>query len=207
MIVRHGLALAQQYGLTLNQDFNAETTEGVGEYHLSIGSRWRTSSASAFLKPVESRRNLKIITNTVVTRIIFENKKAVGVEITSGGHRQIIHADAEVILSAGAIQSPQILQLSGIGPAKLLKKYGVEVIADRPGVGQNLQDHYQMRTIVRMRSKTSLNNQIRNPISLIRMGLDWAFRGRGALTVGAGQVGGAMRTRFAPQMRLTCNCS
>ena len=192
------LSAAQQYGLTLNQDFNAETTEGVGEYHLSIGSRWRTSSASAFLKPVESRKNLKIITNTLVTRIIFENKKAVGVEIISGGHRQIIHADAEVILSAGAIQSPQILQLSGIGPAKLLKKYGVKVISDRPGVGQNLQDHYQMRTIVKMRSKTSLNNQIRNPISLIRMGLDWAFRGRGALTVGAGQVGGAMRTRFAP---------
>jgi choline dehydrogenase len=79
-----------------------------------------------------------------------------------------------------------------------LKEHGIDVVVNRPGVGQNLQDHYQMRTVVQMRSRDSLNNQIRNPISLLKMGLDWAFRGRGALTVGAGQVGGAMRTDFAP---------
>ena len=191
------LDAAQQFGLPLNDDFNADTTEGVGEYHLSIGSRWRSSSSRAFLEPAKNRKNLKILTETLVGRVLFKNKKAVGVEIIRGGQKKAIHADTEVILSAGSIQSPQILQLSGIGPGKLLKRYGIDVLVDRPGVGQNLQDHYQMRTIVRMRSRASLNNQIRNPFSLLKMGLDWAFLGRGALTVGAGQVGGAMRTSLA----------
>ena len=192
------LDAAHQYGLPLNDDFNADTTEGVGEYHLSIGARWRSSSSRAFLAPAKTRKNLDILTKTLVTRVLFKNKKAVGVEIDQEGQKQVLHAETEVILSAGAIQSPQILQLSGIGPKKLLKNHGIDVVVDKPGVGQNLQDHYQMRTIVQMRSRDSLNNQIRNPFSLLRMGLDWAFRGRGALTVGAGQVGGAMRTDFAP---------
>lgn len=192
------LDAAQQFGLPFNDDFNADTTEGVGEYHLSIGSRWRSSSSRAFLTPIKNRSNLHILTKTLVSRVLFKNKKAIGVEVIRNGQKTAIHADTEVILSAGAIQSPQILQLSGIGPGKLLKKHGVDVLVDSPGVGQNLQDHYQMRTIVRMRSRASLNNQIRNPFSLLKMGLDWAFLGRGALTVGAGQVGGAMRTNLAP---------
>jgi len=192
------LNAAHQYGLPLNEDFNADTTEGVGEYHLSIGSRWRSSSSRAFLAPAKSRKNLDIMTKTLVNRVLFENKKAIGVEIAQDGRKQIIHAETEVILSAGAIQSPQVLQLSGIGPGALLRKHGIDIVVDSPGVGQNLQDHYQMRTIVQMRSQNSLNKQIRNPLSLLKMGLDWAFRGRGALTVGAGQVGGAMRTRLAP---------
>lgn len=192
------LEAAQQYGLKSNDDFNAETTEGVGEYHLSIGARWRSSSARAFLATAKNRENLDIMTNTLVARILFENKHATGAEIIQDGQRRKVYADAEVVLSAGSIQSPQILQLSGIGPGRLLQKHGIDVLVDNVGVGQNLQDHYQMRTIVRMRSGASLNKQIRNPLSLVKMGLDWALRGRGALTVGAGQVGGAMRTRFAP---------
>jgi len=195
------LEAANEYGLPSNPDFNAETTEGVGGYHLSIGSRWRSSSASAFLNPIKNRKNLTIFTNTMVTKILFKNKRAIGVQLSREGVVSEVFASAEIILSAGSIQSPQILQLSGIGPGKLLKNFEIDVVSNSNGVGKNLQDHYQMRTIVRMRSKKSLNNQIRNPFSLIKMGLDWAINGKGALTVGAGQVGGAMRTKFAPDQK------
>ena len=141
------------------------------------------------------------MTNVLVERIVISNRQAKGIKVNHNGDTMDIMAHKEVILSAGAIQSPQLLQLSGIGPGKLLKKFGIPVIADRPAVGGNLQDHYQMRTIVRMKKKRSLNNQIRNPFSLMQMGLDWAIRGRGALTVGAGQVGGGARTEYAPTLR------
>ena len=193
---------AEETGIPRTEDFNTGNNFGIGYFQFTTSRnkllKLRCSAAKGYLNPIKNRSNLKIVTKAHVQKINFEGKKVTGVSYYQKEKVVTVKANREVILSAGAIQSPQILQLSGIGPAKLLKKYGVEVIADRPGVGQNLQDHYQMRTIVRMRSKTSLNNQIRNPISLIRMGLAWAFRGRGALTVGAGQVGGAMRTRFAP---------
>ena len=115
----------------------------------------------------------------MVTKILFKNKRAIGVQLSREGVVSEVFADAEIILSAGSIQSPQILQLSGIGPGKLLKNFEIDVVSNSNGVGKNLQDHYQMRTIVRMRSKKSLNNQIRNPFSLIKMGLDWAINGKG----------------------------
>ncbi len=192
------LRSASQFGLPRNDDFNGVTTHGVGAYHLSIGRRWRSSAAKAFLKPALKRPNLTVMTNVLVERIIINDRKAQGVRLRRDGNAMDIMASREVILCAGAIQSPQILQLSGIGPGKLLKDLDIPVIIDRPGVGGNLQDHYQMRTIVRMKTRDSLNNQVRNPISLARMGLDWAIRGRGALTVGAGQVGGGARTEHAP---------
>lgn len=110
-------------------------------------------------------------------------------------------AAREVLLSAGALQSPQILQLSGIGPADLLKEQGIPVTVDAPEVGGNLQDHYQMRTIVRMLNKNSLNDQVRNPIKLAQMGLQWLLKGSGPLTVGAGQVGGGGCTKYATNGR------
>ncbi len=189
---------AQQYGLPRNSDFNGETTEGIGEYHLSIGSRWRSSSASAFLKPIKHRKNLKILTHAFTERVLFKNKSAVGVEVLVKSQRMQISAESEVILCAGSIQTPQILQISGIGPPALLRRHGISLVAKSPNVGQNLQDHFQMRTILKMRSNNSLNRQIRNPIELAKMGVMWALYGRGPLTIGAGQVGGAMRTRHAP---------
>jgi len=192
------VAAAQQMGLPKNDDFNGETTFGVGAYHLSIGHRWRSSAATAFLKPALRRPNLVVVTNTMVEKIIITDGRATGVQIRQDGESRKVFASAETILSAGAIQSPQILQLSGIGPAKLLTKMGIDVLIDRPEVGGNLQDHYQMRTIVQMRDPISLNNAVRNPLSLMKMGYEWLFHGRGALTVGAGQVGGAARTEHAP---------
>lgn len=191
------LEAAQQSGLPANDDFNGETTFGVGRYNLSISKRWRESSAVAFLRPALQRPNLTVETGALVLRVLFAGTRAVGVEWLREGVRVQATADAEVILSAGALQSPQLLQLSGIGRASLLASHGIPVVADLPGVGENLQDHYQARTIVRLRQRNSLNNDVRNPIRLADMGWQWLVHGRGPLTIGAGQVGGAACTEHA----------
>lgn len=192
------LEAATETGLSRNDDFNGDTTAGVGSYHLSIGRRWRSSSATAFLNPAMARHNVTVLANVLVEKILIENKTAIGVRFRHAGAIHDIKASSETILCAGAIQSPQLLQLSGIGAGKTLRQFGIDVVVDRPSVGSNLQDHYQMRTIVRMRDRKSLNNDVRNPFKLAKMGIDWLFQGRGALTVGAGQVGGAARTKHAP---------
>jgi choline dehydrogenase len=180
-----------QFGLPRNTDFNGATTFGVGAYQLGIRNGWRSSASNAFLSPVKERKNLVVQTRATATRVLFRDRVAIGVEFVSGGQRQEAHAEREVILSAGTVQSPQLLQLSGIGPAKLLEANGVQVIADAPDVGENLQDHYQARTIVRLKDRLSLNDDVRNPLKLAAMGLQWLFQSAGPLTVGAGQVGGA----------------
>jgi choline dehydrogenase len=186
-----------EFGLPRNPDFNAETTLGVGSYQLGIGRHWRSSSASAFLQPVADRPNLTIMTGAQVSKVVFKGSAASGVEWVRAGKIAMASAEREVILSAGALQSPQILQLSGIGPADLLRDLGIPVIADAPEVGRNLQDHYQARLIVRLKEKISLNDQVRNPVELAKMGLQWMLDGSGPLTVGAGQVGGAACTEHA----------
>ncbi len=191
------LEAARQFGLPVNADFNGETTYGVGAYNLSISKHWRESAAAAFLRPVRTRSNLTIITRAQVTRILFKGATATGIEWSSNGSTTRAEAAGEVILSAGALQSPQLLQLSGAGPSALLRRHGITVVADLPGVGGNLQDHYQARTIVRLTGGGSLNNDVRNPLRLMQMGWDWLAHGRGPLTIGAGQVGGAACTEHA----------
>jgi choline dehydrogenase len=188
---------AVEYGLPRNSDFNGETTFGVGAYQLGIGRHWRASSASAFLRPASRRPNLTVITRAQVSKVTCRDRVATGVEWISNNRIFAAAADREVILSAGALQSPQILQLSGIGPADLLRGLGVAVVADVPEVGHNLQDHYQARLIVRLKDRISLNDQVRNPVELARMGLQWMLAGTGPLTAGAGQVGGAACTEYA----------
>ena len=198
---RAWIAAAQEYGRPFITDFNGETTFGVGAYQLSIKGRWRSSSATAFLTPALSRPNLTVISGAHTSRVLFEGQRTVGVEwIENGKVRQAI-AKREVILSAGALQTPQILQLSGIGSEKLLAAHGIPLKVDAPEVGQNLQDHYQMRVIVRLREKVSLNDQVRNPVKLTLMGLQWLLKASGPLTVGAGQVGGGACTRYAENGR------
>jgi choline dehydrogenase len=194
---RAWIEAAKQSGLPENRDFNGETTFGAGEYQLSIGSRWRASSAAAFLHPIRRRPNLTIDTKSLATRVLIDKQRAIGVEWVQDGITKQAFADAEVILSGGALQSPQLLQLSGIGPADLLHSHGISVIADLPGVGENLQDHLQVRTVLRLKKKLSLNDDVRNPLRLAEMGLDWLFNGRGPLTVGAGQIGAAACTEHA----------
>ena len=195
------LAAARSFGLPANSDFNGDTTYGVGAYDLSIGKRWRASSAVAFLHPVQDRANLTLQSRTNVTRVLIENRIATGVETIRDGQRETINAAREVIVCAGAVQSPQILQLSGVGPADHLRRFDIAPVCDLPGVGANLQDHYQARIVLKMKAPGSLNNDVRNPVKLAGMGLNWLFRGRGALTVGAGQVGGGACTRYADSGR------
>ena len=192
---------AQEYGLPFNADFNGESAFGVGSYQLSIARRFRASASAAFLKPALKRSNLTLETKAHVEKIIIKNGRAVGVQWVSDGRRHTANANSEVVLSAGSIQSPQILQLSGIGPSALLQKNGIDVVADSPEVGENLQDHYQMRMVVKLNQKISLNDDIRNPLKLAKMGFDWMFAGKGPLTVGAGQVGGSACTKYAANER------
>ena len=186
-----------EFGLPRNRDFNGATTLGVGTYQLGIGRHWRSSSASAFLHPVAHRPNLTVMTGTQVSKVVFRGRVAVGVEWIRDGQPFNSTADREVVLSAGALQSPQLLQLSGVGPADLLRGFGIPVVADAPEVGRNLQDHYQARMIVRLKRSISLNDQVRSPLGLAKMGLQWVFAGSGPLSAGAGQVGGAACTEYA----------
>jgi choline dehydrogenase len=186
-----------EFGLPRNPDFNGATTFGVGSYQLGIGRHWRTSSASAFLRPIRHRNNLTIITNAQASKVLFTGRIATGVEWINGGRVFNANVEREIVLSAGALQSPQLLQLSGVGPADLLREFGIRVVADAPEVGRNLQDHYQARMIVRLKRPLSLNDQVRNPYELAKMGLQWLLAGSGPLTAGAGQVGGAACTEYA----------
>ena len=179
------------YGLPFNGDFNGATTHGVGPYQLTIKGGWRRSAARAFLKPVLHRPNLTLVPKAHVTRVMVEKGRATGVQWSEGGAQRQARAAREVLLAAGAIQSPQILQLSGIGPAKLLEAHGISVAAELPGVGENLMDHYQSRVVVKLKRRQSLNDDVRNPLRLAAMGLEWMLRDSGPLTAGAGQVGGA----------------
>ncbi len=184
-------------GHARNADFNGARSDGVGAYQLTLRGRWRCDAATAFLAPVRARANLVVATGAQVTRIVVEHGRAVAVEWLQGGQAQRARSDGEVIVAAGALQSPQLLQLSGIGPAALLRAHGIAVAADAPEVGRNLQDHYQARVIVKLKRPMSLNDQVRSPLGLARMGAQWLLHERGPLTVGAGQVGGLVATEHA----------
>lgn len=191
------LEAAQEFGLPRTPDINGAMDWGVGSYQLTVKDGWRSSASSAFLWPALQRSNMSLRTGAHVTRVLFEGNVAVGVEWLEDGRLLQARAQREVLLAAGAIQSPQILQLSGIGPAGLLRKHGIGVRVDAPQVGENLKDHYQARTTVRLKRPLSINNQVRNPLALASMGLEWLFRNSGPLTVGAGQVGGMATTEHA----------
>ena len=191
------LDAAAQAGHARTDDFNGAQSDGMGRYQLTLRGHWRCDASTAFLRPVMGRKNLRIVTGAHVTQIRQENGRAVGVQWLRAGKREEARVDGEVLLAAGALQSPQILQLSGIGPAALLRSHGIAVKVDAPDVGSNLQDHYQARVIVKLRKAHSLNDDVRNPIRLAQMGAQWLFQQRGPLTVGAGQVGGLGCTEHA----------
>lgn len=192
------MAAAGETGLPRNEDFNAETTHGVGSYQLTLRGRWRDSAATAFLKPAMSRPNLTVKLHARVTGLTFDKQRVRGVTYRKNGQDHVVTAETEVILCCGAVQTPQLLQLSGIGPSEVLQQQGIKVRHDAPDVGENLQDHVQMRTIVELSERgLSLNDHVRNPLRLAQMCLDWVVNAKGQLTVGAGQVGGAICTKYA----------
>ncbi len=169
-----------EIGIPRNDHYNGREQEGAAILHTTRTKHVRASTSEIFLNPIRSRPNLKIETGALATRILFENRRATGVEYEQNGERHVAMANTEIILSGGSINSPQLLMLSGIGPAAHLKTHGIEVVHDAPGVGANLHEHACI-TIQAEVSETTLNVE-KNPIKLARYGLEWLFDGAGPLT-------------------------
>jgi len=180
---------AQEMGIRKTSDFNTGDNEGVGYFHVNQkrGRRW--SSARGFLKPALTRSNLRLETRVLVDRLIIENGRAAGVRFIQDGDIIEAYAKGEVILSAGAIGSIQVLHRSGIGPAEWLAPLGIDVVLDRQGVGRNLQDHLQQRAIYKVSGVRTLNETYYSLMRRGLMGLDYAFRRRGPLTMAPSQLG------------------
>jgi len=180
---------AAEMGIKKIPDFNTGDNEGVSYFHVNQkrGRRW--SSARGFLKPALNRPNLRLETNVLVDRLVVENGRAVGVRFSQGSEMIEARARREVILSAGSIGSVQVMQRSGIGPAGWLGELGIDVVLDKPGVGRNLQDHLQQRAIYRISGVRTLNETYWSLPRRALMGLDYAFRRRGPLTMAPSQLG------------------
>ncbi len=189
------ISAAVDAGYPLNNDFNGETQEGAGRFQLTIKGRRRSSSAYAYLSKAKSRRNLTIQTGAVVDRVVFEGQRAAGVAYSVGGVKSTAMARSEIVLSAGTIGSPLILQRSGIGDADELGRLGVNIVANAPAVGRNLQDHLGMRLVYQTNRPNTLNDVYRSPIRKLLTGLDYIFRGHGALMMGAGPIGLCAKSR------------
>ena len=188
------IAAAVEAGLPANPDFNGAVQAGVGYFQLTIRGRRRCSTAVGYLRPAEKRSNLTVEPNAQVTRVRLDGKRAVGVTCRINGTEQEIDATREVILAAGAINSPQLLMLSGIGPADHLQELGIPVAHDLPGVGQDLQDHLQVKLIYRVEGVESLNEVRRSWLKMAREGLRYLLLGRGPLASGPSMAGGFART-------------
>ncbi|WP_428527078.1 GMC family oxidoreductase [Roseibium sp.] len=185
---------AQAAGYPLNPDYNGAEQEGVGYFQLTTRNGRRCSSAVAFLKPVRSRSNLQIVTRAATTRILFEGRRATGVVYRdTEGREHTVKARAEVILSAGAIGSPQLLMESGIGEAQHVKEQGIDIVADLPGVGKNLQDHLQARLVFKCNEPT-LNDEVRSLLNQARIALKYALFRAGPMTMAASLATGFLRT-------------
>ena len=181
---------AEQAGIPRSDDFNRGNNFGCGYFHVNQKNGRRYSAARGFLKPVLNRPNLVVRTEASVEKIVIENGRATGLQyrLQNGALREV-HARAEVILSAGAVNSPHLLQLSGIGPASELSKNGVPVLLDLPGVGANLQDHLQIRPIYKVSGVKTLNTEYKSLFNRAMMGLEYVFRRTGPLTMAPSQLG------------------
>ena len=180
---------AGEMGVARNDDFNGARQEGVGYYQLFTRSGRRCSTAVGYLRPARRRANLEVRTDSHATRVLFDGRRAVGVEYRRAGASAQARASRAVILCAGAVQTPQLLQLSGIGPGGLLQELGVPVVHDLPGVGENLQDHLQLRLIYRVSKPITTNDDLRTLAGRMRIGLEWLLWRRGPLAVGINQGG------------------
>ena len=186
---------AEESGIPKTDDFNTGDNFGVGFYqfttsHSKFGLKLRCSSAKGYLNPVKNRKNLKIITNAVVQKITFENKKAVALSYIVGDKIFEVKSNKEIILSAGSIGSPHILQISGVGDAQKLKKHGIDIKKDLKGVGKNLQDHLMFRPVYKVKNLKSLNKKINSLFGNFLIGLEYIFNQSGPMTMGASQVCG-----------------
>ena len=186
---------AEETGIPKTNDFNTGDNFGVGFYqfttsHSKFGLKLRYSSAKGYLNPVKNRKNLKIVTNAHVQKIKFENSKAVSVTYSINGKIISVNANREIILSAGSIGSPHLLQVSGIGEATKLRNFGINVIKELKGVGKNLQDHLMFRPVYKVKNLKSLNKKINSLFGNFLIGLEYIFNQSGPMTMGASQVCG-----------------
>ncbi|HEX9859474.1 MAG TPA: GMC family oxidoreductase N-terminal domain-containing protein [Paracoccaceae bacterium] len=187
------IAACESAGLPFNPDFNGAEQEGAGNYQMTIRHARRNSAARAFLRPAMRRPNLRVITHAHVTRVLIEGGRAVGVEYRRGGQTLTLRAQAEVILAGGAINSPQLLQLSGIGPGGLLQSLGLPVLCGNPNVGDHLSDHQGINYTFRMRVPT-YNDELRPWWGKLRAGMQYFLTGAGPLAKSINHAGGFFRT-------------
>jgi choline dehydrogenase len=188
------VAAAQQAGFPRNDDFNGPNQEGAGYFQLTArrGRRW--STAVGYLRQARRRPNLTVVSNALASKILFSGRRAIGVEYRCGDTTRTAHANAEVIVAGGTFNSPQLLQLSGLGPAALLQSFGISVVADMPGVGADLQDHFQVRMQYRCTEPITMNDVLHSWRHRISAGLRYVLFRKGLLAIGAGYAGGFFRT-------------
>jgi choline dehydrogenase len=185
---------AAEVGFPKNSDFNGATQEGAGFFQTTTRGGRRASTAVAYLRSAKARPNLHVETSALAERILFEGRRAVGVAYRTAGIPRTARARKEVLISGGAFNSPQLLQLSGVGPADLLRQHGIEVVLDAPGVGNDLQDHMQVRVVMRCSQAITLNDIVNNPIRKALTGLRYAMFRTGPLTIAAGTSGAFFKT-------------
>lgn len=194
---RHFFAAAEELGLPRTKDINGSACEGAGVYLINTSNGRRMHSARAFLKPALKRPNVTLMTGALAERIVFEGRRATAVQVVRGGRRLTLRAGREIILSAGAVTSPRLLQLSGIGPVDLLKSHGIAPLQNAPHVGANLQDHLGVNYYFRATEPT-LNNTLRPLTGKLRAVLQYALTRRGPLALSVNQCGGYFRS--APEL-------
>ncbi|OSQ51738.1 GMC family oxidoreductase [Marivita geojedonensis] len=180
---------AVQAGIPETPDFNRGDNFGVGYFKVNQRAGWRWSTAKGFLRPARNRPNLTVLTHAQADRVLFDGRRASGVQFRHNGSASRVSARREVILSSGAIGSPQILQLSGIGPADHLHSLGIDVLHDQPGVGSNLQDHLQIRCAYRVRNAKTLNTMANSLIGKARIGLEYLLTRSGPMSMAPSQLG------------------
>jgi len=185
---------AAETGLPVNPDFNGATQEGAGFFQTTTRGGRRASTAVAYLRPAKSRSNLHVETAALAHRILFAGRRARAVEYRQGGVLRTASARKEILVSGGAYNSPQLLQLSGVGPAELLKQHGIDVVLDAPGVGNDLQDHLQVRLVTRCAQRVTLNDILNHPVRRIMAGARYAAFRTGPLTIAAGTSGAFLKT-------------
>ena len=195
-LVEAFIGASKELGIARNSDFNGKTQEGAGYYQLTTHKGLRASTARTYLKAARGRLNLRVETGAHATRVLFEGTRAVGVTYRQNGSDITVTARREVLLSAGAVQSPQLLQLSGVGSADLLRRHGIPLVVESPGVGDNLQDHLQVRLIYKCSQPVTTNDDLRTLWGRMRIGMQWLFARRGPLAIGI-QLGGLFARALA----------
>ena len=185
---------AGETGIPANPDFNGAGQEGAGYFQTTTRRGRRASTAVCYLRPARHRRNLEIRTSAPAQRILFEGRRAVAVQYRHAGTLRTARARCEILVSGGAYNSPQLLQLSGVGPADLLARHGIDVVLDAAGVGHDLQDHLQVRMVMRCSKPVTINDAINHPVRRVLTGLRYAAFRTGPLTVAAGYAGAFFKT-------------